>query len=296
MGRYSMQENYNKGELLDNFLEFSDATSVFRILSRAEYILLGKIIKMGKENSGKVYLEDLKKELNVPMSTVSEIVRNLNDDGLIIWELDAENKKTYVEIVANGLDKYNLQREGMKKISARIDEEMDDNEKEVIINVIKRIGNIMREESGRAEAYFKLIRGEIDRDVNVMSLIKQKSTVTYANEKDTLDDVLVIFKKSGYTTIPVVSEDGKYAGTVSEGDLLWYIRDNGLNSIDTTYVGNIINIDRNPPVNDIADAKTIIHDIMSQNFLSMVDDRGCFIGIITRKDVIRYLRKKTEHK
>ena len=291
-----MQRSFNKGELLDNFLEFSDASAVFRILSRSEYILLRKIIKMGEGNSGKVYLEDLKKELNIPMSAVSEIVRNLNDDGLIIWELDAASKKTYVAVVANGLEKYNLQREGMKKISARLDEEMDDKEKEVVLNVIKRIGNIMKEESGNAEAYFKLIRGEIGRDVNVMSLIKQKSTVTYASTKDTLDDVLVIFKDSGYTTIPVVSEDGKYAGTVSEGDLLWYIKDNDVTCIDTACVGNIVNVDRNPPVNDIADAGTIIHDIMSQNFLSMVDDRGCFIGIITRKDVIRYLRQKSEHK
>lgn len=291
-----MQGNMNKGELLDDFLEFSDVSSVFRILNRTEYIILGKITKMSDDKFGKVYLEDLKKELGVPMTTVSELVRNLNDDGLIRWELDAATKKTYVAITPNGHEKYNLQREGMKKISKRLDEEMSDNEKEVVLSVIKRIGNIMKEESGNAEAYFKLIRGEIDKDVNVMSLIKPKCTVTYANDKDTLDDVLRIFKESGFATIPVIDSQGKYAGTVSEGDLLWYISDNGVESIATACVRDIVNVDRNPAVDDIVDAKTIIHDIMSQNFLSMVDDRGCFIGIITRKDVIRYLRQKSEHK
>ena len=32
----------------------------------------------------------------------------------------------------------------------------------------------------------------------------------------------------------------------------------------------------------------LLHSAMNQNFIPVVDDFDCFIGIVTRKDIIRY--------
>ena len=87
-----------------------------------------------------------------------------------------------------------------------------------------------------------------------------------------------------------------YIGTVSDGDILHFISKNGIDTLNEVHVRDIVNTKRNPAVHDFDDGNTIINDIIDQNFLCMVDDRGCFIGIITRKDIIRYMKKKIEHR
>ena len=48
----------------------------------------------------------------------------------------------------------------------------------------------------------------------------------------------------------------------------------------------------NPPVKITAPMKELLLRVMEQNFVPVVDDRNSFIGIITRKDVIRYFYEK----
>lgn len=47
-----------------------------------------------------------------------------------------------------------------------------------------------------------------------------------------------------------------------------------------------------PSVNVDTSMEALIERISNQNFVPVVDDRGVFIGIITRKDVITYLSTK----
>ena len=46
----------------------------------------------------------------------------------------------------------------------------------------------------------------------------------------------------------------------------------------------------------LADAamEDLLEKVINQNFVPVLDDHRCFIGIITRKDVIRYLCKKQQ--
>ena len=48
----------------------------------------------------------------------------------------------------------------------------------------------------------------------------------------------------------------------------------------------------NLPVNAKSDMEDLIDKALNQNFVPVVDDRGYFIGIITRKDIIRYFYNK----
>ena len=95
-------------------------------------------------------------------------------------------------------------------------------------------------------------------------------------------------KHYGYSAIPVLTDDGKYFGTVTEGDLLWatYLQD-PLNC-EKIKISKIIKPDRCRPLSILASAEELFQTITVQKFAPVVDDRGYFMGIVTRRDVIRY--------
>lgn len=127
--------------------------------------------------------------------------------------------------------------------------------------------------------------------MNVIMLLKPKETVKYIFENNTLRQGLEKMKANGYTAIPVISEDGKYVGTVSEGDFLYYIVDRntqGMKQQEKFYVRDIIRKDFNPAVKIDVQMDELLNRAMHQNFIPVTDDRGTFIGIVTRQDIIRH--------
>jgi len=61
--------------------------------------------------------------------------------------------------------------------------------------------------------------------MNVIMLLKHKDSLKYIYEDNTLRQGLEKMRAHSYTAIPVITRDGKYVGTVSEGDFLWHIID-----------------------------------------------------------------------
>ncbi len=87
--------------------------------------------------------------------------------------------------------------------------------------------------------------------MNVLMLLKPKETVKYIYENNTLRQGLEKMRAHSYTAIPVISEDGKYRGTVSEGDFLYYILDMRTGKItdrEKHRVRDIVRHDFNPAV------------------------------------------------
>ena len=84
-------------------------------------------------------------------------------------------------------------------------------------------------------------------------------------------------------------------GTITEGDLLWDVKERYDLDLGNAEDMPILNIKRkrdNEPVEADADVEDIINKVMNQNFVPVIDDSECFIGIITRKDVMLYLTRK----
>lgn len=99
----------------------------------------------------------------------------------------------------------------------------------------------------------------------------------------------------GYSAIPLLDLDGKYVGTITEGDMLWYIKDNDFPSLKDMEDISILDVKRkrdNEAVNISVSMDELVNKITNQNFVPVVDDHNVFIGIITRKDVILYLANK----
>lgn len=131
--------------------------------------------------------------------------------------------------------------------------------------------------------------------MNIIHLLKIKSDVAYIYESNTLRQGLEKMKRYGYTAIPVITKDGDYAGTVTEGDFLWHIIEKGRGSMrdqEDYYVRNILRTDFMTAVSITATAEELIEKATNQNFVPVVDDRNKFIGIITRRDIIRYFVQK----
>ena len=76
-----------------------------------------------------------------------------------------------------------------------------------------------------------------------------------------------------------------------EGDFLWNIIDRDeteMKSLEKISIKDLIHRDFNPPVHISSSMKELLERAKNQNFVPVVDDRGFFVGIITRKDIITY--------
>lgn len=132
--------------------------------------------------------------------------------------------------------------------------------------------------------------------MNVIMLLKHKDTVKFIYENNTLRQGLEKMRAHGYTAIPVISEDGKYVGTVSEGDFLWYIIDRqksgSIKEQEKSYVRDIIRKDFMPAVKIGVGMEELLSRAINQNFIPVTDDLDTFIGIVTRQDIIKYFINK----
>ena len=131
--------------------------------------------------------------------------------------------------------------------------------------------------------------------MNIIFLLKPKSVVAHLNAKSSIRQGLEKMRYHGYKALPVIDDGGCYVGCVTEGDFLWYLVDRGscgdIRDCEEDRVIDIIDKERTRPVKINATIEELLEIAVEQNFAPVVDDRGSFVGIITRSDIIRYLSR-----
>ena len=130
--------------------------------------------------------------------------------------------------------------------------------------------------------------------MNVAFFLIPKSHVAYLTEGSSFRHGMDKLRRHGYTAIPVVARDGRYLGSVNEGDFLWNIMSMGsldLNELEEARIDDIIS-DRTPPVRVTTPVEELMDRLLDQNFVPVVDDRDMFVGIVTRRSVMAYLMSK----
>jgi len=128
--------------------------------------------------------------------------------------------------------------------------------------------------------------------MNILFFLHPKGEIKYIYNDSSLRKGIELVRNHGYSAIPVIDREGKYVTTVSEGDFLNHIIDKGecsLKKLEGTLIGDITSGNRNPAVSINATMVDLIQRSMEQNFVPVTDDRGMFVGIITRKDIIKFL-------
>lgn len=132
--------------------------------------------------------------------------------------------------------------------------------------------------------------------MNIAFFLKPKISVAYLYCDFTVRQALEKMRYYGYTAIPVIDRDGQYKGTVSEGDFLWFFLERFRNDenvdrrfLEETSLKKLIRSDLYKPVKITADMNELMNVAMNQNFVPVIDDLGSFIGIVTRRDIIKQL-------
>jgi CBS-domain-containing membrane protein len=127
--------------------------------------------------------------------------------------------------------------------------------------------------------------------MNILFFLIPKSQVAYVNEHDTFRQVAEKLDFHHYTAIPVLSDEGKYKGTVAVGDLFWFVkRERNMNykSAENYKISDVPFQTRVESIRFDANMDDLLHLAMNQNFVPVTDDHDIFIGIITRKAIIEY--------
>lgn len=139
--------------------------------------------------------------------------------------------------------------------------------------------------------------------MNIAYFLIPKANVAYLYDDCTFRQGLEKMRHHGYTAIPVISREGKYMGTVSEGDFLWRILDDNagdsnkevsMKDMERLQVRDILKPGSCPPVRITFSIDKLVQSAMNQNFVPVVDDLGNFIGLVTRKSILHYLTGEKE--
>ena len=128
--------------------------------------------------------------------------------------------------------------------------------------------------------------------MNVLFFLTPKSQVKYLDDTMTVRQALEVMDFYRYSTIPLLSKDGKLVGTISEGDLLFYLKSHPFNDISEFDDHSILEVSRKRdylPIKSDIEMSDLITNAINQNFVPVLDDQKNFIGIVTRKSIINYL-------
>ena len=131
--------------------------------------------------------------------------------------------------------------------------------------------------------------------MNILFFLSPKSDVAYIHDDESLRQALEKMEHHKYAAVPVVSRQGRYVGTLTEGDLLWYIKnqlDLSLQDAERISVMAVPRRSDNYPVNADCRMEDLMDKALNQNFVPVLDDEKSFIGIVTRKDIMKYFMKQ----
>ncbi|SPZ50548.1 putative manganese-dependent inorganic pyrophosphatase [Sarcina ventriculi] len=127
--------------------------------------------------------------------------------------------------------------------------------------------------------------------MNIAFFLTPKSEVVYENIDANMRQVIERMERHGYTAVPMIDKEGRYVGTLTEGDLLWKLKNTpklNFQNVNTVKLKDIPRRVRHKSVCISANIESLISLAISQNFVPVIDDNGIFIGIIKRSDIINY--------
>lgn len=129
---------------------------------------------------------------------------------------------------------------------------------------------------------------------NVLFFLLPKAMCDYICDDYTVRQALEKMESAGYQALPILNRRGEYRGTITEGDLLWAMKNVCYMDIRQAEAHRIMEIYRrkdNVPVRVTTSMHDLVERASHQNFVPVVDDKNAFIGIITRRAIIQYCQE-----
>lgn len=131
--------------------------------------------------------------------------------------------------------------------------------------------------------------------MNIAFFLLPKQEVACVTLDSTLRQTMERMEFHRYSAVPILNRNGEYAGTITEGDLLWYMKDSD-GKITFENASKFLLKDvplrmNNKPVSIDANMEDLINLAKVQNFVPVIDDMNRFIGIVRRSQVIEYCER-----
>lgn len=137
--------------------------------------------------------------------------------------------------------------------------------------------------------------------MNILRFLVPKSSVEYISIDATVRQAYEKMRYHSYVAIPVLDDDGIYIGTLRRDDIYKYFFDKGKIDFKTAEKDGIVDLidkEYSRPLYHSSKVEDMMERVREHNFVPVVDDRGCFIGIVLRRDVLDFLfelYKREEH-
>ena len=130
---------------------------------------------------------------------------------------------------------------------------------------------------------------------NILFFLTPKAMCSFVYDDFTIRQALEKMESGSFTALPILNKRGEYRGTLTEGDLLWALKNMCYMDMRQAEARRIMEITRrkdNIPVRVTTGMHDLVHTASTQNYVPVVDDKGAFIGIITRRSIIQYCKQQ----
>ena len=130
--------------------------------------------------------------------------------------------------------------------------------------------------------------------INIAFFLTPKRDLVYLTTNCTMRQALERMEYNSYTAVPLIDEKGRYAGTLTEGDLLWKFKNTPNLTMKDTERIPLSQVPRrlnNQPVGIYARIEDLLSLALDQNFVPVIDDNGIFIGIVRRREIMEHFIK-----
>jgi len=131
--------------------------------------------------------------------------------------------------------------------------------------------------------------------MKIAFFLTPKADVAWVPTTATMRQAIERMEHHRYTAIPVLTPEGRYDSTLTEGDLLWYMKQNPHRSFLDTERIPLAAVPRRvvlKPVDIDAEIEALLELALDQNFIPVVDGRGVFIGIVRRRSILLFFRER----
>ena len=129
---------------------------------------------------------------------------------------------------------------------------------------------------------------------NILFFLTPKAMCAYLYDDYTIRQALEKMESAGYAAIPILNHRGEYRGTLTEGDLLWAMKNMCYMDMRQAEAHRIMEIYRrkdNVPVRVTTSMHELIDRASTQNFVPVVVDKDAFIGIVKRSSIVQYCKQ-----
>ena len=130
---------------------------------------------------------------------------------------------------------------------------------------------------------------------NILFFLTPKALCAYLQDDYSIRQALERMEAAGFAALPILNKRGEYRGVLTEGDLLWAIKNLCYMDMRQAEAHRIMEIPRKKdhvPVKVTTNMHELVERAITQNFVPVVDDKEAFIGLVTRGAIIRFCEQQ----